>query len=82
MALAELAKNITQGGDGCAVCRALAAIPEAEANGLRDLLRNKGLRYTEVSEMIRDDPDTPLDLNANVLGKHARGDCRANEKLR
>jgi hypothetical protein len=65
----------------CSVCHALATIPEAEAEGLRDLLRGK-LRYSEISDLIADDPDTPLRLDSDALSRHARGGCSARERLR
>lgn len=82
MAIADIAKEIKPGVTGCIVCRTLAAIPPTEAEGLRILLRNPGLRYSEISDMIAADEDTPLKLSGDVLGKHANGKCSAKEKLR
>lgn len=85
MALASLAEDVEKTprpAGNCAVCRALATIPPDEAAGLRALMANKKLRYTEISDMIAADPDTPLTLSGDALGKHARGACAANEKLR
>lgn len=82
MAIADLPSKITAAGTGCVVCRTLASIPPAEAEGLRLLLRNPGLRYSEISDLIAADADTPLKLSGDVLGKHARGGCSAGEKLR
>ena len=80
--LAEQAEKNPKPPGNCAVCRALAEIPPAEAAGLRSLMANKRLRYTEISEKIAADPDTPLELKSDWLGKHARGGCAAGEKLR
>jgi hypothetical protein len=65
----------------CKVCHALATIPPAEAEGLRDLLRGK-LRYSEISDLIAGDPDTPLQIDKDTLSRHARGRCSAREVLR
>jgi len=65
----------------CAVCHALSTIPDAEAAGLRSLLAS-GMRYTEMSEALAADDDTPLQLPPDTLSRHARGRCEAREKLR
>lgn len=65
----------------CAVCHALATIPDAEATALRALLAS-GMRYTEMSEALEADADTPLTLEPATLSRHARGRCEAREKLR
>ena len=65
----------------CQVCHALASIDPTEADALRSLLRGK-MRYSEISTLIRDDPDTPLDLDPDALSRHARGNCSARERLR
>jgi hypothetical protein len=85
MALSDIAKAAKTADPlpwrTCAVCHALATIPEAEAEGLRDLLRGK-LRYSEISDLIAGDPDTPLDIDKDTLSRHARGRCAAREVLR
>ena len=85
MSLADLAATTANhsgpGWQECAVCHALATIPETEAEGLRDLLRSK-LRYSEISNLIAADPDTPLNIDRQTLSRHARGDCSAREVLR
>jgi hypothetical protein len=85
MAISDIAQA-TQNADPlpwrtCGVCHALATIPEAEAEGLRALLRGK-LRYSEISDLIADDPDTPLQIDKETLSRHARGGCSARERLR
>ena len=85
MALATLAKNDgtpPKKGPSCAVCIALETLPEAEADGLRSLLANRSWRYSELSDALRDDPDTPLDIAAQSLARHARGGCSARDRLR
>lgn len=84
MALVDIAARarLGPGHKECAVCYALDTIPASEADGLRDLMRNAAKRFTEISEEIADDPDTPLNIDAYTLGRHARGDCSANEILR
>ena len=85
MALSDIAKAAKTADPlpwrTCAVCHALATIPPAEAEGLRELLRGK-LRYSEISDLIADDPDTPLQLDTYALSRHARGGCTARERLR
>lgn len=85
MSLAKIAKA-AQTADPlpwrtCAVCHALATIPATEAEGLRELLRGK-LRYSEIRDLIADDPDTPLQIDVDTLSRHARGRCSAREVLR
>jgi hypothetical protein len=83
MALANLASSVSDSTPWrtCQVCHALATIPKAEADGLRDLLRS-GLRYSKISELIAADADTPLNIPRDALSRHARGLCEAREKLR
>jgi hypothetical protein len=85
MALSEIAKAAATADPlpwrTCAVCHALATIPPTEAEGLRDLLRGK-LRYSEIRDLIADDPDTPLQIDTDTLSRHARGQCAARENLR
>lgn len=69
-------------GPTCLVCIALDNLSEADAAALRGHLANKAWRYTELSEALRADPDTPLDLPAHCLARHARGQCAAREQLR
>lgn len=65
----------------CAVCHALDTIPDTEAEALRTLLRSN-LPYSEIRDLIADDPDTPLTIPRDVLSRHARGLCGAGEVLR
>lgn len=85
MSLADIAKAANQ-NDGlpwqtCAVCHALATIPESEGNALRTLLAGT-LRYDQIQSLIAADPDTPLDIDRQALSRHARGQCAARETLR
>lgn len=85
MALVDLAKQAStdaRKGPTCSVCMALAELEPSESAALRSLLSNPRWRYSELSERLRNDPDTPLDLNAHSLARHARGGCSAHEKLR
>lgn len=66
----------------CAVCHALATIPPSEAKALNALLANKKMRYTELSDKLAKDTDTPLVIDADTLSRHARGRCQARQKLR
>jgi hypothetical protein len=67
---------------GCSVCQALDTLPDAEAGALRSLLGDPAWRYSALSEALAEDPDNPLDLPAEALGRHARGGCARREKLR
>ena len=69
-------------GPPCEVCQALETIPADEAAGLLRLLSDKTERYTELSDKLENDEDTPLQLSAFQLSRHARGRCLANQKLR
>jgi hypothetical protein len=82
MALASLTPSRPAKGPTCEVCKALAAISEAEAKALRGHLANPAWRYTELSDALASDEDTPLNLPAFSLARHARGQCQARERLR
>ncbi len=85
MAIAGIAKTgptaITK-GPPCSVCDALATLPPKEADALRGLLADPAWRYSELSDALAADPDTPLIISGNTLSRHARGRCSAREKLR
>ena len=90
MAISDLANRPTtpvKKGPDCAVCRALADLPDAEANALRSMLADKQRRFIEIARDIAEDPDpaTPDYVRAIAAGtyrRHARGECSAREKLR
>jgi hypothetical protein len=85
MAIAQLAAQADPNSppwQTCMVCHALATIPKSEADALVALLKNPAVRYSEISELIANDPDTPLDIPGPRLGKHATGKCGAKVKLR
>lgn len=85
MAISELAQQTPTKaipGPSCEVCKELARIEPTEAEGLLSLLANPAWRYSELSERLREDEDTPLDLSPNSLARHARGGCAARVKLR
>jgi len=64
----------------CQVCHALATLPEAEAQALRELLAGR-MRYAEIEKALQEDPDAPK-LHRDALSRHARGRCDARERLR
>lgn len=80
--LADLTPARGQQGPRCGVCTALDTIPEGEADALRRHMRNPGFAFEALSEALRNDPDTPLDLSTHQLSYHAAGSCRAREVLR
>jgi hypothetical protein len=69
-------------GPTCHVCIELGRLPKVEAEALRKHLANPEWRYTELSDALAGDKDTPLDLPAFVLSRHARGQCAARDRLR
>lgn len=83
MALSRLAATKERPVEGrCQVCAALAMLPPQEAEAFRSMLADPTWRYTELSAALAADEDTPLNIHADILGKHARGVCAAGEKLR
>lgn len=78
MSLADIASRTHDGipWRTCSVCHALDSIPPSEADALRALLRSTRA-YSDISALIRADPDTPLDLPRDALSRHARGLCGA-----
>ena len=69
-------------GPSCSVCKALADLPDTEAAALRQLLADPRWRYSELSDRLEADPDTPLRIHSGTLARHARGHCSARERLR
>ena len=83
MAISELAQpGKTNRGPTCQVCIALGDLSDKDAAALRGHLANRAWRFTELSDALAADPDTPLDLKPFILARHARGQCAAGEKLR
>lgn len=88
MAIADLASTPhapLQKGPDCSVCQALAALPEADAQGLVTLLSDKRRRFSEIETLVSADPDTPDWVRAiqrNTYRRHARGQCAARTVLR
>ncbi len=84
MAISDLSQPSTRVNRGpmCEVCQALATLPPDEADALRGHLANPAWRYTELSDALAGDKDSPLDLPSFVLSRHARGKCAARERLR
>lgn len=83
MAISELVQpGQTNRGPTCLVCVALANLSPKDAKALRGHLANKAWRFTELSDALAADPDTPLDLKPFILARHARGQCAARERLR
>lgn len=85
MAISDLLDQSKAGvrkGPPCTVCAALARLSDDEAAALRALLADPAWRYTELSDRLLADPDTPLDIPHSTLARHAKGRCLAREKLR
>lgn len=84
MAISQLdpTAGTTNRGPRCLVCVALANLDPADAKALRGHLSNPAWRYTELSDALAADKDTPLDLKPFILARHARGECAAGERLR
>lgn len=66
----------------CTTCHALDGLDKKKAAILRDLLANPTVRYSELSDELRTDPDWQLDVPRHALARHARGECDARERLR
>lgn len=88
MAIADLASTPhapLQKGPDCSVCQALAALPEADAQGLVALLSDARRRFTEIEALVSADPDTPdwvRTIHHSTYRRHARGQCAARTALR
>lgn len=80
--LARTAPGTIRKGPACAVCQALDDLPPDEAAGLRALLADPRWRYTQIAEMVKADPDSPLDIHHSTYARHAKGDCAARTRLR
>lgn len=82
MAITQLSPTKAAKGPTCEVCKALSSLPDDEATALRGHMANPAWRYTELSDALAADQDTPLNLPPFSLARHARGQCSAREKLR
>lgn len=88
MAISDLASRTPTSpskGPDCTVCQALLELPEADADGLRQMLADKRRRFSEIAELIGADPDTPAwvrNIAHGTYRRHARGQCSAREVLR
>jgi hypothetical protein len=83
MAISRLAKPTTVNrGPRCLVCLTLAGLTPDDAKALRAHLADPAWRYTELSDALAADKDTPLDIKPFILARHARGECAAGERLR
>lgn len=80
MAIASLSPTKGTKGPTCAVCKTLKRLDPPEAEALRDHMRNPEWRFSELSDALFD--DEKVDLPAQSLARHARGQCAARERLR
>ena len=83
MALSDVASTLTTSlpHKTCGVCHALAGMKPDEAGILRDLLRDRGVKFVDLAKALADDPDSPT-IKRDSLSRHANGGCSANERLR
>lgn len=83
MALTDVASSLTASlpHKTCGVCHALACMEPDEAGILRDLLRDRGVRFVDLAKALAEDADSPS-IPVDALSRHARGMCSAGERLR
>lgn len=85
MALSDIAVALTDPASvphrTCATCHALNGMKPAEADTLRGLLADRGVKFRDLADALRDDEDSPT-IAWEALSRHARGQCGAREKLR
>jgi hypothetical protein len=83
MALSDIAAKLDPSvpHKTCAVCHHMDVRGEEWAEKLRDLLRNRGVRFRDLAQALADDPEEP-DIPASTLSRHAQRGCSANESLR
>ena len=83
MALADVASSLTDEipWRTCATCHALAGMSDEDAETLRKLLRDRGVKFTTLAKALADDEDSPT-IDHAALSRHARGLCSAREVLR
>lgn len=67
-------------GPTCETCALLGSLPDDEAAALRRLLANPSVRYKWLAQKLKDDEGHVVPHTS--LGRHARGDCDAHERLR
>lgn len=85
MALADIESQLNQAAPvphkTCAVCHHMAERGDEWAEGLRRMLRNKGIRVKDLALALEEDPDEPT-IPVAALARHARRGCAARESLR
>lgn len=82
MALADLENRRNTPWQTCETCHALANLPKDKAKRLRALLANELVRYAELETELATDPDWQVRIPREALSRHARGICKAKERLR
>lgn len=82
MAVSDLQARPKSPWRTCLTCHALEELDDKKAAILRDLLANPAVRYKELSDELRDDPEWGLDIPGDTLSRHARAGCAARERLR
>ncbi len=83
MALQDIAARFTNPvpHKTCSVCYWMTELGDEWAETLRNLLRNRGIRFKDIAHALADDPDEP-DIPDHALSRHAQRGCAAQEKLR
>lgn len=83
MALSDVAARMTDEVPWrtCSTCHHLEQMSTDDANTLRALLADKGVRFKDLARELADDPEAPT-IPWEALSRHARGGCAAREHLR
>jgi hypothetical protein len=83
MALSDIEAQLTDvvPHKTCAVCHWMAERGDEWADKLRGLLSNRGVKFKDLADKLRDDPDEP-NIPAQALSRHAQRGCAAQERLR
>ena len=91
MAISDLvntAPPAVEKGPSCGVCRALAELPKADADGLIALMSNPAWTFKAIAKAVSKDPDIAPEhewvkkIAGPTYGRHATRGCAAQVQLR
>lgn len=86
MALSNVAAALTEPDGGvphrtCQVCHYESALSPEDLATFHAILRNRGIKYVQIHEAFRDDPELPT-LDYSSIRRHGNGEGSHEVKFR